>query len=723
MIQQWIDRWGLFRATIVITVIADLCSFILYLTFSLPFGNFSWPGAFRSIMIPSIIAPILSCFFIRFMIRLDASQKALRESEEKYRTILEGIEDGYYEVDRTGDLTFFNDALCRILGYPLSELLGMNYRAFMDTKNAQKVFETFNHVFTTGEPSRGFDWVTVKKDGTKCHLDASVSMIVDSSGKPTGFRGIARDRTAARQAEKILRESEEKYRQLVNCAPAGICEINLTTAKMVSINDVFCEYTGYRRDELVGMPVSELLSEESRKLFEERMVRLHRDEAVPASVEYRVRAKDGHEFWALLNVRYVYEADQAVTATVVVHDITERKQAEEEKKRLADQLRQAQKMEALGTLAGGIAHDFNNILSAINGHTEIALLKAPEDSPLKENLCKILSACDRAREIVQQILSFSRRGQPKRRSINPAEVVSETVKMLSASLPATIEIETEIDFGTETAIEADDTQIQQVLMNICTNAAHAMREKGGVLKLRLTRTQIDEKDAARIPDLRPGPFLKLDIADTGPGIPADIMDRIFDPYFTTKPDGTGLGLSMVQSIIKAHNGAITVESDKGKGSRFCLYLPWIEYDSPESVPAPIPVQRLEGSEQILFIDDETEIVDVGQQALELLGYHVETRTSAREALALFQSDPRRFDLVITDMTMPGLTGDQLAVKLKEIRKEIPIILCTGYHQGISRERVESLGIEGFIKKPYKIEKLVGMIRRLIDQPARADLFG
>ncbi len=723
MIQQWIDRWGLFRTTVIVTVIADLGSFILYLTFSLPFGNISWPGAFRSIVIPSIIAPILSCFFVRFMIRLDASRRALRESEEKYRTILDGIEDGYYEVDRTGDLTFFNDALCRILGYPASELFGMNYRGFMDTKNAQKVFETFNHVFTTGEPSRGFDWVTVKKNGTNCHLDASVSLIVDSSGKPTGFRGIARDRTAARQAEKTLRESEEKYRQLVNYAPAGICEIDLTTGKLVSTNDVFSEYTGYRKDELVGMPVSELLNDESRKLFDERLKRLLRHETIPASVEYRVRAKDGHEFWALLNVRYVYEADQAVAATVVVHDITERKQAEEEKKRLADQLRQSQKMEALGTLAGGIAHDFNNILSAINGNTEIALLKAPEDSPLKENLFKIVSACDRARDIVRQILSFSRRGQPKRHSINPEEVVSETVKMLSASLPATIEIETEIDSAVKTAIEADDTQVQQVLMNICTNAAHAMREKGGVLKLGLTRTQIDEKDAARLPDLRPGPFLKLDIADTGPGIPPDIMDRIFDPYFTTKPDGTGLGLSMVQSIIRAHNGAVTVESVEGRGSTFCVYLPWIEYDSCKPESLPVSMQRLEGSEQILFIDDEAEIADVGRQSLELLGYHVETRTNASEALALFQSDPRRFDLIITDMTMPGLTGDRLAIKLKEIRKDIPVILCTGYHQSISREQAEDLGIEGFIMKPYKIEKLVGMIRQLIDKSAPADLYG
>ena len=514
-------------------------------------------------------------------------------------------------------------------------------------------------------------------------------------------------------SEEALKQSEEKYRQLVNHAPTGIYRVDFNTGKLVSVNDVMCEYTGYTKEELLNMNALDFLTEESQKRFLDRLDKLFNGKQIPRTAEYKARAKDGHEFWIFLDARYEYDKNgKPKGATVVAHDITDRKQAEEEKLRLEDQLQQAQKMEAVGTLAGGIAHDFNNILSVIIGYTELILMNGNVDSEVKQNLKEIFNASKHARDMVKQILAFSRQSKNERKPIQVRHIVKEALKMLRASLPATIKIQQKIEKNTG-VIEADPTQFHQVLMNLCTNAAHAMHEKDGVLEISLSNIDWDQNADARPPELQPGPYLKLSVSDTGDGIHPEAQDQIFEPYFTTKEkgEGTGLGLAVVQGIIKSHNGAVTIESQVGQGSTFHVYLPIIERNvtTDEDVSAPLPM----GQERILLVDDEQPLVEIGKQMLERLGYTVASRTSSIEALALFKAQPNRFDLVITDIVMPNMTGEKLAEKLMDIRADIPVIFCTGYSEKFTRQHASEMGVRSFLMKPLLMQDLANTVRQAL----------
>jgi len=388
-----------------------------------------------------------------------------------------------------------------------------------------------------------------------------------------------------------------------------------------------------------------------------------------------------------------------------------RERMEKEQKKTEMLLRQAQRMEAIGTLAGGIAHDFNNVLAAIIGSAEMAVLDLPEWNPLRYDLDQILSAGYRARDLVRQILVFSRmRNEQDRQPIEIIPVIKEALKFLRASLPSTIEIRPNISSECGLLL-ADPTQIHQLLMNLCTNAAHAMQEKGGILEVSLADIDIDTEHYLGV---KPGPYLMLTVSDTGQGMDSKTMERIFDPYFTTKEvgKGSGLGLAVVHGILQRHDGAITVYSEPGQGSVFHLYLPRIEGTiavSPESAASPPG-----GTERILLVDDEKSLVETGQRMLERLGYHVTSKTSSEEALEVFRSQPRDFDLIITDYTMPHMTGTELAKELMRIRPDIPIVLCTGFSEMVTEEKAKALGIQGFAMKPLSLGSMAGLIRKVID---------
>ena len=713
MIHKLMQKIGALGTTLVVTGIAVLSSTLLYLFLSIVTDHIHFRGVISTIIIPVIIAPLLAYFFAGTVAKLYHSQASLQENEEKYRTILDNIEDGYFEVDLKGNFTFFNNSVCRILGYSLLEMVGMNNRQYMDEKNAKTVFETFNRVYRTGKPAKGFDWEVIRAGGSKGHVDASVSLITDEAGNRIGFRGIVRDITERKQAEKDLRESEEKYRQLVNYAPAGIYEVDFVKGKLASVNDVMSEYTGYSKDELLNMSAPDFLTRESQKQMADRIARLIKGKKIYGSAEYKARAKDGREFWMLVNARYFYDKyGKLKSAMVVAHDITDRKRALEEKSRLEDRLQQAQKMEAIGTLAGGIAHDFNNILSVIIGYTELILMSGNVDAEVKQNLKEIFNASKHARDMVKQILAFSRQSKQERKPIQVAHIVKEAIKMLRASLPTTILIQQQIEKDTG-IIEADPTQIHQVLMNLCTNAAHAMNGKDGVMQISLSNVELDPAALEMAPDLKPGSYLKLSVSDTGHGIAPDAYEKIFDPYFTTKKkeEGTGLGLAVVQGIVKSHNGAVTVESEVGKGTTFHVYLPVImrKLTAEEEISTPLPM----GHECILFVDDEQPLVEIGKQMLQRLGYTVATRTSSVEALELFKANPDRFDLVITDIVMPNMTGEKLAEKMMDIRSDIPVILCTGYSEKITRKHASDMGIQSFLMKPLVMRDLATRVRQAL----------
>jgi CheY-like chemotaxis protein/two-component sensor histidine kinase len=370
-------------------------------------------------------------------------------------------------------------------------------------------------------------------------------------------------------------------------------------------------------------------------------------------------------------------------------------------------------MEAIGTLAGGIAHDFNNILAAILGYAELAGFDLERDSHANKNLDNVIRASYRAKDLVKQILSFSRQSEKEKKPIHISSIIKESIKLLRASLPTTIDIRQDIEPNSG-IINANPTQIHQVMMNLCTNAAHAMSEKGGILEVTLTNVALDASAELIHPDLQPGRYLRLKVSDTGEGIPAEILERIFEPYFTTKDisKGTGLGLAVAHGIVKSHQGAIKAQSEPGMGTNFTVYFPIIRKDplAEKKVTELIP----KGEERILYVDDEKTLVDIGQQMLKRLGYSVVTKTNSLEALEEFQKGPEKFDLVITDMTMPNLTGVELSQRLMEIRPDLPIILCTGYSEKIDAQMAKSMGIRGFLMKPPAIQDMANTIREVLN---------
>jgi signal transduction histidine kinase/ActR/RegA family two-component response regulator len=398
------------------------------------------------------------------------------------------------------------------------------------------------------------------------------------------------------------------------------------------------------------------------------------------------------------------ELQQAYEA--LKHEIDERGKAEA-------QLQQAQKIEALGTLSGGIAHDFNNILAAIMGFTELVSDRVPQGSREAHQLERVMEASFRGRDLVRQMLSFSRKVEQEKKPLRISSITKETVKLIRAAIPATISIrvKTKSESG---LILADPTQMQQIIMNLCTNAAYAMREKGGTLNIRLSDHTVSPSNDD--PDgIKPGLYVKLTVRDTGIGIAPDIKDKIFDPFFTTKKvgEGTGLGLSVVHGIVKHSNGYITVESKPGKGSVFTVYFPQI---TGELVTDAISDDRIPtGSERIFLIDDEEALVEMGEDILAELGYDVTSRMNGREALALFRLDPSRFDLVITDQTMPEMAGFELVKEMLALRADMPIIMCTGFSHVVDADKAKAAGIRAFAMKPLTKREIAKTIRKVLDE--------
>jgi nitrogen-specific signal transduction histidine kinase/ActR/RegA family two-component response regulator len=397
----------------------------------------------------------------------------------------------------------------------------------------------------------------------------------------------------------------------------------------------------------------------------------------------------------------------------IFRDITDYIKAVEDKKMVQKQLMQAQKMESIGNLAGGIAHDFNNILSSIIGFAELALDDAPEGTPLEESLQEVFWAGKRARDLVKQILAFARQSDEKRSPLQPSIIIKEALKFIRSTIPATIEIRQRLD--SNSLIMANATQLHQVLMNLFTNAAHAMEDAGGELEVSLKDVVMDKVEALNDLGLRQGGYVEIKVSDTGTGIGPEAMGRIFDPYFTTKGpgEGSGMGLAIAHGIVESYGGRITVQSRLGKGTTFTLYLPVtgkrtaLRSHAPEALPS--------GTERILLVDDEDYIVKLGSKILQRLGYSVTTRTSSLEALELFRAKPDAFDLLITDMSMPNMTGDRLSIEVLNIRPHLPIILCTGYSQKMSEEAASEIGIKAFAYKPMVKAELAKTVRRVLDE--------
>jgi len=552
-------------------------------------------------------------------------------------------------------------------------------------------------------------------DGREIPVSQVIMAHKSSEGELQYLSTIMRDITDLKKSEEQLRESETRYRTLFNSAGDGIAIIK--DGVHIECNPKLEELFGCPMDQIIGQlpeKFSPLTQPDGRDSKEKALEKINKAlQGGTQFFEWQHKRFDGTLYDAEVTLN-CFEIGSEKYLQASSRDITERKQAEEKRKELESKLRQAQKMEAVGTLAGGIAHDFNNILSPIMVHSEMAMMELPPESPIQHSLKEIFKAGERARDLVKQILTFSRKEEGKRAEIRITLVLKEVLKMLRSSIPTTIDIQQNMEAKSDTVL-ADPTHIHQIILNLGTNAAHAMREKGGTLKVSLIQEDLDSEAAERYSDLNPGSYLKLTVSDNGHGIDSETIQKIFEPYFTTKGpgEGTGMGLALVHGIVKSNGGDITVESEPGKGATFNLYIPRIETDvsSVEERSVKLP----SGTERILFVDDEKVAVDAIKPMLEILGYNVTARTSSIETLEAFRNNPQSFDLIITDQGMPNMTGKDLARELMSIRSDIPIILCTGFSEQIDENKAKGMGISAFLMKPIVMRDMANTIRQVLDK--------
>ncbi len=501
------------------------------------------------------------------------------------------------------------------------------------------------------------------------------------------------------QAFEALQRSERQYKTLFEKTNDAIFVIEKKTGRYIDANEAAVTLTGIPLHELKEMNLSQIAPDSA----DQWLVQMSQiDNAIDLG-EVTFRKPDNSSRIARVSSVPLDERAVVSIARDITHDLE-----------IESQLRQSQKMEAIGTLAGGIAHDFNNILSSIFGYAQLAEMDVNDPEKAKKNIGQVIKGAHRAADLVHQILTFSRKTEHSNNPLKLFTIVKEAIKFLRSSIPVTIEIEDKI--LSKSTILADQTQAHQVVMNLCTNAYHAMRDSGGKLKIELSDVEITETHPA-INNQKPGKYIKLEVEDTGHGIDRETLKRIFDPYFTTKnPDeGTGLGLAVVDGIVKKHNGFIKIMSEVGKGTTFQVFWPVIEKEELQNLADKNNKDLPKGTETILLADDEKDILDTVKPILENQGYKVEAYDNGISAFEAFSACPDKYNIVITDITMPGMTGDDLSINILKIRKNIPIILCTGYSEKLNEENAYEIGISKFIKKPVTSQKLSALIRELLDK--------
>jgi PAS domain S-box-containing protein len=622
---------------------------------------------------------------------------ALQESIERYQTQADATFEAIF-ISENGVCLDTNQTAARMFGYRQEELIGIYGTELMAPES--KPLAKHNMLSGYEKP---YQVLAQRKDGTTFHAEIR--------GKMMHYKGrnvriaVVRDIDEHKRAEKALKKSERRFRELAELLPETIFETDIH-GTILFANKNGIDQFGYKQKDLEnGLNAFDLLAAEEHQRAGANIARVLAGEPIGLS-EYTARRKDGTLFPVMLLSTAILQDNQTTGLRGFIIDLTERK-------RLESQLQHAQKMEAIGTLAGGIAHDFNNILAAILGYAEMSLMDSAPDSALYYNSNQILKASLRAKDLVEQILSFSRQKDLKKKPIQVGPIVKEAVKLLRATLPTTIAIETQIaeKMG---VVDADPTQIHQIMMNLGANAGQAMGEGGGTLTVRLEEVQLDAGGVDTDPDLYPGRYLVWTISDTGGGIPREMQQRVFEPFFTTKTDGTGtgMGLAVVHGIVKSHGGAITLQSREGQGATFTIFLPLLARQHPEKGRTAPDIAT--GSESVLLVDDERLLTDMGSQMLKHLGYRVTATNSSAQALEMFKHQPDDFDLVITDMTMPHLTGDSLARKLIALRSDIPIIICTGFNESLTPMKSESIGIKAFLMKPFEVQEMAATIRQVLD---------
>ncbi len=633
-------------------------------------------------------------------------EDGIKDSLELYRKVFETSTDGILLFEKGGlTIRHANPALKAMLGYSQGELVGKELKDIgfpKDIGSYQEIMQTLEEFGILHYKEARIEKKTGQLSDTDIYMVERANLIQCN----------LRDISERKRVEKTLREGDLFITTLLDSLPIPVSYKN-REGKYLGCNRSFEQF--YKRDriDIIGKSVYDMGPEEIAEKHNRMDMELLDNPGIQSYV-WKVLNGAG-ELRDVIFYKSTFEDGDGKVVGLIggILDITERKRAEEETTKLQAQLQQSQKMEAIGTLAGGIAHDFNNILSAVIGYTELAQMKLGADSEIKDDLKEVLTAGVRAKDLVKQIMTFSRQTKEEKMPVQVGLIVTEALKLIRSSLPTIIDIRQNI--LSKSIVLSDPTQFHQIVMNLCTNAAHAMQEKGGILEVTLTDVMLDSNFVLTYPEILPGAYQKLTVSDTGHGITPEAMNRIFDPFFTTKSkdQGTGLGLSVVHGIVKDYGGTITVYSEPDKGTTFNLYFPIIEGKAGERHKEDTIIPT--GTERILVVDDEKAIIDIIKRTLTSLGYVVEARTSSLEALELFKVMPDKFDLFITDMTMPQMTGDKLALELIKIRPDIPVILCTGFSENVTQERADTIGIKAFLLKPLLREEMAHTIRKVLDE--------
>jgi len=628
------------------------------------------------------------------------AEEALRRSEERYRTILDSIEEAYFELDLKGNYTFFNDYLCTSIGYEPHELMGGNYRTFTTPASAQEAFETFNGIFLSGRPKNQVSYEMIRKDGSTAMIEMSIALMHDETGQAVGFRGVGRDVTSRIKAEQIIKDTAERYRTIFECtATANIIVGEDTTILLANSN--FERITGYAKNELEGKMswTHFVVPEDLERMRHYHKMRRIDPESVPNSYEFRFASRIGEVRDLFMTVAVIPGTKESIASII---DITESKSLEE-------QLTRAQKMEAIGTLAGGIAHDFNNLLMGILGNVSLVRMGFDESDACHERLKNVEEYVNRGSDLTKQLLGFARGGKYEVKPTDLGEFIRKSSEMFGRTRK-----EISMHYNIPDCVwpvEVDKGQMEQVLLNLFVNAWQAMPD-GGELHLSVENVELDGK-GANLHNMKPGEYVKVTVRDTGIGMDETTLAHIFEPFFTTKEKGhgTGLGLASAYGIIRHHGGYIRVESMVSKGSTFIIHLPASDKRVEDDLKTEESIQM--GHETILLIDDEEMILDVGSKMLESLGYRVMTAAGGMKGLELFTHNRDEIDLVILDMIMPGMGGAATFEELRKVDQDVRVLLSSGYSAEGQAKGIIRSGCMGFIQKPFSLTALSRKIRATV----------
>jgi len=635
-------------------------------------------------------------------------EEALSRSEEKYRSILESIVEGYYEVDLVGNCTFLNDALCKMIGYQREEVIGKNNRMFMHPDTARMVYELFNKVYISGRPvNRGY-FNFIHKKGTARFVEGSVALILDDDGNPVGFRGMVNDVTELRRSEQALRESESRYRTLFDSAADAVF-VHRMGRKFLDVNIIACERYGYTKNEFMEMTPADIVpGDQALTIMDQVEKVLEHRHVISESVHVR---KDGIQIPTELSSRVIeFGGEPAILTTA--RDITERLRAEQEKKRMEARLSHARKMEAIGTLAGGVAHDLNNILAGLVSYPELLLMDIPEESPLRPAILNIQKSGEKAAAIVQDLLTLARRGVAVTEVVDLNQIITQHMespehrKLLAYHPNVNITMNLDPDLF---MIMGSPVHLSKTVMNLMSNAAEAMPEKG-FIRITTKNLYIDEPVRGYDKVAR-GDYVVLTVEDEGIGINDEDMDRIFEPFYTKKAmgrSGTGLGMAVVWGTVKDHKGYIDVDSTEGEGTLFTLYFP-VTREKMQLVEE-MSIAELKGNgERIVVVDDVAEQRSIATEILRKLNYNVVSFSSGEDALVYLKTEAA--DLILLDMIMtPGLDGMETYRELIKFRPGQKAVIVSGFSETERIKEAQRLGAGPYVKKPYLMASIGRAVR-------------